>query len=116
METVYAERYAVYNPEDGYMHTTEDLAWNKTADIEYLFDQERQIIRCLSGWAYMMEIENVLPELGTDEAYDVKRVGLDEAYLYSKIVNKPIFGFFYFTLKDGHVFRIKGIKKDLGIY
>ena len=113
MQAVYAERYALYNPEDGCMHTTKDLSWGKAGDIEYLFDQKKQVIRCLSGWVYLIDIKDVLPELGTDEAFDVKRVGLDEAYLYSKIVHKQVLGFFDFTLEDGHMFRIKGIKKDL---
>lgn len=109
-----AEERAIYNPTDGYMHVSKGVAWTQFGDLAYIFDEDNQIIRCTSGTFYgMITVEDLAAELGSDKVFDVKRLGLDEAYLYSNIVKKKVFDYFTLTVYDAHVFRIKGIKDDL---
>jgi hypothetical protein len=61
----------------------------------------------------MITVKDLAAELGSDEVFQVKRIGLDEAWLYSKIKDKLLYDFIHFTLYDEHVYRIKGIKEDL---
>ena len=108
-----AER-AIYNPSDGYLHVSSGVAWSQFGDLAYVFDESKQMIRCTSGTFYgMITVEDLAAELGSDEVFEVKRLGLDEAYLYSKINGKTIFDYITLKVYDAHVFRIKGIKEDL---
>lgn len=105
---------AIYNPSDGYLHVSSGVAWSQFGDLAYVFDESKQMIRSTSGTFYgTITVEDLAAELGSDEVFEVKRLGLDEAYLYSKINGKTIFDFFTLTVHDAHVFRIKGIKEDL---
>lgn len=108
-----AER-AIYDPSDGYLHVSSGVAWSQFGDLAYVFDESKQMIRCTSGTFYgMIIVEDLVAELGSDEVFQVKRLGLDEAYLYSQINGKTIFDFITLTVYDEHVFRIKGIKVDI---
>lgn len=109
-----SEEHAIYNPNDGYLHVSNGVAWSQFGDLAYTFDESKQMIRCTSGTFYgMITVEDLAAELGSDEVFEVKRLGLDEAYLYSKINGKKIYNYITLTVYDAHVFRIKGIKEDL---
>ena len=88
---------------DGCMHITKDMEWKQKGDIEYTFDEDKQVIRCTSGTLSGFKVEYIVGLLGSDEIFAVKRVGIDEGWIYDKTG----------WLKDAHVYRIKGIKEDL---
>lgn len=92
-----------YYGEDGYMHTTNNIEWNVKGDMTYNFDESEQVIRCTKGTLWGMSVSTLVFLLGSDEIFEVKRIGLDEGYIYDNT------GY----LKDAHVYRIKGTKKDL---
>lgn len=94
---------AVYNPSDGYLHTTQTLEWNQSGDLTYTFDEAKQVIRCHTGTIWGFDAKAVISMLGSDEIFDTRRIGLNEGYIYDKTG----------WLKDAHVYRIKGVIKDL---
>ena len=94
---------AAYSSADGCMHITKDMEWEQKGDVEYIFDEDKQVIRCTSGTLSGFNVEYIVGLLGSDEIFAVKRVGIDEGWIYDKTG----------WLKDAHVYRIKGIKEDL---
>jgi hypothetical protein len=118
--TLYVERddedltqKAVYNPEDGYVHTNNKVVWETYGDFVYSFDEAKQLIYCYSctWWGY--NVKDIKAIFGQNEVFSVSRKGLDEAYLTSLVNDKILYGFIHFTVYDGHVYRIKGFKQDL---
>lgn len=94
---------AQYRKSDNYLHIAEDSQWKTVADANYIFDQERQVIRCTSGTFFGFSLESVEYFLGNDTIFRVQRKGLDEAIIFDNT------GF----IQSQYVFRAKGIKKDL---
>lgn len=94
---------ARYDKADGYMHCSADCQWYTAGDMTYTFDEKKQVIRCHTGDLWFFDVESIIQTLGSDEIFDVKRKGLDEAMIYDKTG----------WLLDAHVFRIKGVKNDL---
>jgi len=106
---------AVYDPSDGYLHIKSGSEWKESGDFIYVFKESKQIIKITGGSVYGFPVvKEIVKELGTNDAFCVERIGLDEAYLWSKIKDVALFdGWVTFTIYDSHAFRIKGIKEDL---
>jgi len=94
---------AKYSPSDCCMHTTKGKTWTPSGDLIYVFDEDNQVLRCTDGTLWGFDVSFIVGLLGSDEIFDVKRIGLDEAYIYDKTD----------WLLDAHIYRIKGVKDDL---
>jgi len=97
---LYVERnegYAYYK--DGNLHQTSNTQWGTAGDMEYLFDTDQQVIRCFSGYCWGFNVSLLVGLLGSNEIFQVNRIGLDEAWIYDNTE----------WLKDAHVYRIKNI-------
>ncbi|MBR1716900.1 MAG: hypothetical protein IJ718_04685 [Paludibacteraceae bacterium] len=94
---------AIYNPNDGCMHTTEIFKWNQDGDFTYLYDKEKQVFKIIDGTFLGFSCKTIISMIGSDEIFDVNRIGVNEAFLLDKT------GF----IKNQHIYRVNGIKKDL---
>ncbi len=88
--------------DDGYMHISDKTVWKSKGDMVYIFDEKDQVIRITDGTLYGFDAKAIAELLGSDEIFDVQRLGLDEAFIYDKTG----------WLLDAHVYRIKGTIKD----
>lgn len=83
---------------DGYLYTSSKTEWELLGDIEYRFDEKEQIIHGIGGDLMDFDVKFIIGLLGSNEIFQVKRIGQDEAYIYD------LTG----LLDDNHIFRIKG--------
>ena len=83
---------------DGYLYTSSKTEWELLGDIEYRFDEKEQIIHGIGGDLMDFDVKFIIGLLGSDEIFQVKRIGQDEAYIYD------LTGF----IENAHIFRIKG--------